>query len=61
MDLSAFDIVEHPDVTYSQPGLWTRQASQAFDPRLARLGRLMAQMPLNRILHRGPEVSLRAS
>ena len=58
MYLWAYDIVEHPDVTYPQPELGTRQPSQAFDPRLARLRRPVSQVALDRILDLSPDIGL---
>jgi hypothetical protein len=47
------DVIEHPDVAYSEAELWFRHPSQSLDSTPAHLGWLVSQVRLQRIAELG--------
>jgi hypothetical protein len=57
-DLDSFvrDVIEHPHFSNPKPILRLTQAPQALDPALAHPGRLVSQVPFQRVPNFGPMV-----
>jgi hypothetical protein len=53
LDFRFCNVIKHPDVAYSETVLGLAQAPESFDSALADFGRLVLQVPLERLFDTG--------